>query len=33
MRTHTLLHASGAVVADLINKTFGAATAPKNRRL
>src|SRR5687767_15032701 len=31
MRTHTLLHASGAVVADLINKTFGAATAPKNR--
>jgi type II secretion system protein D len=29
MRTYTLLHASGAVVADLINKTFGAATAPK----
>ncbi len=29
MKTYTLLHASGAVVADLINKTFGAATAPK----
>lgn len=29
MRTYTLLHASGAVVADLINKTFGSATAPK----
>lgn len=29
MRTYTLVHASGAVVADLINKTFGAATAPK----
>lgn len=31
MRTYTLLNASGAVVADLINKTFGAATAPKNK--
>ncbi len=29
MKTHTLLHASGAVVSDLINKTFGAATAPQ----
>jgi len=29
MRTYTLLHASGAVVADLINRTFGIATAPK----
>ncbi len=29
MRTYTLLHSSGAVVADLINKTFGSATAPK----
>lgn len=29
MRTYTLVHASGAVVADLINKTFGASTAPK----
>lgn len=29
MKTYTLLHASGAVVADLINKTFGASTAPK----
>ena len=31
MRTYTLLNASGAVVSDLINKTFGAATAPKNK--
>src|SRR3954467_1111392 len=29
MKTYTLVHASGAVVADLINKTFGASTAPK----
>ncbi|MBN2508403.1 MAG: hypothetical protein JXQ71_17125 [Verrucomicrobia bacterium] len=29
MKTFTLVHASGAIVADLINKTFGAATAPK----
>ncbi len=29
MKTHTLLHASGAVVADLINRTFGESTAPK----
>ncbi len=29
MRTYTLLHSSGAVVSDLINKTFGQATAPK----
>lgn len=31
MKTYTLLHASGAVVTDLINKTFGASTAPQNR--
>ena len=29
MRTYTLLHASGAVIADLVNRTFGLATAPK----
>src|SRR6185503_14015104 len=29
MKTFTLLHSSGAVVADLINRTFGIATAPK----
>jgi len=29
MKTYTLLHASGAVVADLINRTFGVTTAPK----
>ncbi len=29
MKAFTLLHASGAVVSDLINRTFGAATAPK----
>jgi type II secretion system protein D len=29
MKTYTLLHASGAVVADLINRTFGVNTAPK----
>lgn len=29
MRTYSLLNASGALIADLINKTFGAATAPK----
>ncbi len=29
MRTYTLMHSSGAVVSDLINKTFGQATAPK----
>jgi type II secretion system protein D len=29
MKTYTLLHASGAVVADLINRTFGLTTAPK----
>jgi type II secretory pathway component GspD/PulD (secretin) len=29
MKTYTLLHASGAVVADLINRTFGISTAPK----
>jgi len=33
MKTYTLLHASGAVVADLINKTFGSATAPKKNNL
>ena len=29
MKSFTLLHSSGAVVADLINRTFGVATAPK----
>jgi len=29
MKAFTLLHSSGAVVADLINRTFGLATAPK----
>ena len=29
MKAFTLLHASGAVVADLINRTFGSSTAPK----
>jgi type II secretion system protein D len=29
MKTFTLLHSSGAVVADLINRTFGLITAPK----
>lgn len=29
MKTYTLLNASGAVVSDLINKTFGSVTAPK----
>jgi type II secretion system protein D len=29
MKAFTLLHSSGAVVADLINRTFGVATAPK----
>ncbi len=29
MKTYTLLHASGAIVADLLNRTFGVATAPK----
>ncbi len=32
MKTYTLVHASGAIVADLINKTFGASTAPKRTR-
>lgn len=29
MKAFTLLHSSGAVVADLINRTFGVSTAPK----
>jgi type II secretion system protein D len=29
MKAFTLLHSSGAVVADLLNRTFGIATAPK----
>ncbi len=29
MKAFTLLHSSGAVVADLINRTFGLTTAPK----
>ncbi len=29
MRTYTLLNASGAIISDLLNRTFGLATAPK----
>jgi len=29
MRSYTLLNASGAIVSDLLNRTFGASTAPK----
>lgn len=29
MKTYTLQHASGAIVSDLLNRTFGIATAPK----
>ena len=29
MKTYTLLNASGAIVADLLNRTFGISTAPK----
>ena len=29
MKTFTLLHASGAIVADLLNRTFGVDSAPK----
>ncbi len=29
MKTYTLLHSSGAIVSDLLNRTFGLATAPK----
>jgi type II secretion system protein D len=29
MKTYSLFHASGAVITDLINRTFGVATAPK----
>jgi type II secretory pathway component GspD/PulD (secretin) len=29
MKTYTLLNASGAIVSDLLNRTFGPATAPK----
>ena len=29
MKTYNLLHASGAIIADLLNRTFGIATAPK----
>jgi len=29
MRTFTLLNASGAIISDLLNRTFGIATAPK----
>ena len=29
MKTYTLLNASGAIVSDLLNRTFGIATAPK----
>ena len=33
MKTFTLLHSSGAVVTDLINRTFGVATAPKRTQV
>jgi len=33
MKTYKLLHASGATVADLINRTFGIDTAPKRLQL
>ena len=29
MKTYTLLHSSGAIVSDLLNRTFGLATAPR----
>ncbi len=29
MRTFTLLNASGSIISDLLNRTFGIATAPK----
>jgi type II secretory pathway component GspD/PulD (secretin) len=29
MKTYTLLNASGAIISDLLNRTFGVATAPK----
>ncbi|MFZ9854892.1 MAG: secretin N-terminal domain-containing protein [Limisphaerales bacterium] len=29
MRSYTLVNASGAIVSDLLNRTFGVATAPK----
>ncbi len=29
MKTYTLLHSSGSIIADLLNRTFGVATAPK----
>lgn len=29
MKTYTLLNASGAIVSDLLNRTFGVTTAPK----
>jgi type II secretory pathway component GspD/PulD (secretin) len=29
MKTYTLHHSSGAIVSDLLNRTFGVATAPK----
>ena len=29
MKTYNLLHASGSIISDLLNRTFGAATAPK----
>ncbi len=33
MKTYTLVHASGAIVSDLLNRTFGLATAPKRTQL
>ena len=29
MKTYNLVHSSGAIIADLLNRTFGLATAPK----
>lgn len=29
MKTYNLLHGSGAIITDLLNRTFGVATAPK----
>lgn len=29
MKTYNLTHASGSIIADLLNRTFGIATAPK----
>lgn len=33
MKTYTLTHASGGIIADLLNRTFGATTAPKRTQI